>query len=70
MTDARSRVTLQDVADRAGVRPIRYGALPPACAALNEVQIAVQRLTVRAAMTGSRELTRVLRQDLRVPVAV
>ncbi len=44
------------VADRAGVRPVRYGALPPACAALNEVQIAVQRLTVRAAMTGSREL--------------
>ncbi len=44
------------VADGAGVRPIRYGALPPACAALNEVQIAVQRLTVRAAMTGSREL--------------
>ena len=39
-----------------GVRPIRYGALPPACAALNEVQVAVQRLTVRAAMTGSREL--------------
>jgi alpha-galactosidase len=46
------------VADRGGVRPIRYGALPPACAALNEVQIAVQRLTVRAAMTGSRELVR------------
>jgi alpha-galactosidase len=44
------------VADRAGVRPVRFGALPPACAALNEVQIAVQRLTVRAAMTGSREL--------------
>jgi alpha-galactosidase len=44
------------VADRAGVRPVRYGALPPACAALNEVQIAVQRLTVRAAMTGSREM--------------
>jgi alpha-galactosidase len=44
------------VADRAGVRPVRYGALPPACAALNEAQIAVQRLTVRAAVTGSREL--------------
>jgi alpha-galactosidase len=44
------------VADRSGVRPTRYGALPPACAALNEVQIAVQRLIVRAAMTGSREL--------------
>ena len=44
------------VADRNGVRPIRYGALPPACAALNQVQIGVQRLIVRAAMTGSREL--------------
>ena len=41
---------------RNGVRPGRYGALPPACAALNEVQIAVQRLTVQAAMTGNREL--------------
>jgi alpha-galactosidase len=44
------------VADRNGVRPIRYGALPPACAALNEVQINVQRLTVKAAMTGDRDL--------------
>ncbi len=44
------------VADANGVRPVRYGALPPACAALNEIQIAVQRLTVIAAMTGSREL--------------
>lgn len=44
------------LADRAGVRPIRYGALPPACAALNQVQIGVQRLIVQAAMTGSREL--------------
>src|SRR5712691_13117337 len=44
------------VADASGVRPVRYGALPPACAALNEIQIAVQRLTVIAAMTGSREL--------------
>jgi alpha-galactosidase len=37
---------------------VRYGALPPACAALNEMQITVQRLIVQAAMTGSRELTR------------
>ena len=44
------------VADDRGVRPLRYGALPPACAALNQVQIAVQRLTVRAAMTGDRDL--------------
>jgi alpha-galactosidase len=44
------------VARRDGVRPIRYGALPPACAALNEMQIAVQRLIVAAGMTGRREL--------------
>lgn len=40
------------VVDRNGVRPARYGELPVACAALNEVQITVQRLAVRAAMTG------------------
>jgi alpha-galactosidase len=39
-----------------GVRPVRYGALPPACAALNQVQITVQRLIVQAAMSGRREL--------------
>jgi len=44
------------VADARGVRPARYGALPPACAALNQAQITVQRLTVQAAMTGDREL--------------
>jgi alpha-galactosidase len=38
--------------DGDGVHPIPYGSLPPACAALNEVQITVQRLTVEAAMTG------------------
>jgi alpha-galactosidase len=42
--------------DANGVRPVRYGALPPACAALNETQIVVQRLAVRAAMTGDRDL--------------
>jgi alpha-galactosidase len=46
------------VARRDGVRPVRYGALPPACAALNEMQIAVQRLIVAAGMTGRRELVR------------
>ncbi len=44
------------LADATGVRPGRYGALPPACAALNQLQIAEQRLTVRAAMTGDRQL--------------
>jgi alpha-galactosidase len=43
-------------ADGNGVRPLQYGSLPPACAALNNVQIAVQRLTVEAAMTGDPHL--------------
>lgn len=44
------------VVDGNGVRPRRYGSLPPACAALNQTQIAVQRLTVEAATTGNRDL--------------
>jgi alpha-galactosidase len=44
------------LADANGVRPLRYGSLPPACAALNQTQIAMQRLTVEAATTGDREL--------------
>jgi len=42
--------------DGNGPRPLRFGSLPPACAALNHVQIAGQRLTVEAAMTGDRDL--------------
>jgi alpha-galactosidase len=42
--------------DRLGVRPIRYGHLPDACAALNTVQVNVQRLAVRAALDGNRDL--------------
>lgn len=42
--------------DGNGVRPMRYGTLPAACAALNQTQIAVQRLTVEAAITGERDL--------------
>ncbi len=42
--------------DANGVRPVRYGSLPSACAALNTVQITVQRLAVEAAMTGDRDL--------------
>jgi alpha-galactosidase len=44
------------LADASGVRPLRYGSLPAACAALNQVQIASQRLTVEAATTGDRDL--------------
>ena len=42
--------------DADGVHPVRYGALPSACAALNQIQITVQRLAVEAAMTGDRDL--------------
>jgi alpha-galactosidase len=49
-------VEIPCVVDGNGVRPTRYGALPAVCAALNQVQINVQRLAVRAAMTGDRDL--------------
>ncbi len=42
--------------DDVGLRPVRYGSLPPACAALNTVQINVQRLALRAALDGDRSL--------------
>ncbi|MGH2591603.1 MAG: alpha-galactosidase [Actinomycetota bacterium] len=44
------------VVDGNGVRPTRYGRLPAACAALNQVQITVQRLAVEAARSGDRDL--------------
>jgi alpha-galactosidase len=44
------------IADRNGVRPLRYGRLPAACAALNQTQTTVQRLVVEAATTGDRDL--------------
>jgi alpha-galactosidase len=42
--------------DADGVQPVPYGTLPSACAALNQIQITVQRLAVEAAMTGDRDL--------------
>jgi alpha-galactosidase len=45
--------------DANGPRPLRFGALPDGCAALNQVQIAGQRLAVEAAMTGDRSLVHV-----------
>lgn len=41
--------------DRNGVQPMRVGALPPQCAALDRLSINVQELTVEAALTGKRE---------------
>jgi alpha-galactosidase len=42
--------------DSSGVRSVPYGTLPSSCAALNQIQITVQRLAVEAAMTGDRDL--------------
>jgi alpha-galactosidase len=53
---AEACVEVACAVDAEGVRPLRYGTLPLACAALNQVQINVQRLTVEAAMTGDRDL--------------
>jgi alpha-galactosidase len=44
--------------DRGGVRPLRHGPLPTACAALNAVSINVQRLTVEAGLAGDPGLVR------------
>lgn len=49
-------VELACIADASGVRPIRFGALPLACAALNIVQINVQRLIVGAGLSGNHAL--------------
>jgi alpha-galactosidase len=44
--------------DDHGVRPIRYGRLPAICAALNTVQVNVQRLAVHGALERDRDLVR------------
>ena len=41
--------------DRRGLHPVRVGALPPQCAALNMSNVMVQQLTVEAALTGDPE---------------
>jgi alpha-galactosidase len=41
--------------DRQGIHPLRVGALPPQCAALNQTNINVQTLAVEAAFSGNPE---------------
>ncbi|MDQ3541965.1 MAG: alpha-galactosidase [Chloroflexota bacterium] len=41
--------------DKNGVQPVRYGSLPPQCAAVNRTNVNVQELAVRAALIGERE---------------
>lgn len=42
--------------DREGLHPLRVGALPIQCAALNQSNVSVQALAVEAALTGDPEL--------------
>jgi len=41
--------------DARGFHPLKVGALPPQCAALNQSNVTVQALTVEAALTGDPE---------------
>jgi alpha-galactosidase len=43
-------------ADRRGFNPVHVGALPPQCAALNNINIAVEEMAVEAALTGDPTL--------------
>ena len=40
------------VADRRGFNSIHVGKLPPQCAALNQISVAVEEMAVEAALTG------------------
>ncbi|MHC5033962.1 MAG: family 4 glycosyl hydrolase, partial [Planctomycetota bacterium] len=42
--------------DRNGLQPVHIGDLPPACAAVNRACVSVQDLTVRAGLSGNRDL--------------
>jgi len=44
------------VADKRGLNVIHVGPLPPQCAALNNISIAVEEMTVEAALTGDPTL--------------
>jgi len=44
------------VANRRGFNPIHVGPLPPQCAALNNINIAVEEMAVEAALTGDPTL--------------
>jgi alpha-galactosidase len=44
------------VANRRGLNAIHVGALPPQCAALNNINIASKEMAVEAALTGDADL--------------
>jgi len=44
------------LANRRGLNPVHVGALPPQCAALTGINVAVEEMAVEAALTGNPEL--------------
>ncbi len=44
------------IANRRGLNPLHVGALPPQCAALVNVSVAVEEMAVEAALTGNPEM--------------
>jgi len=44
------------LASRKGFEPIHVGALPPQCAALNNITVAIEEMTVEASLTGNAEM--------------
>lgn len=52
---AAACVEVACLVDGAGLRPTRFGDLPPQLAAVNRTNVNVQELAVRAALEGSRE---------------
>ncbi|MFA5863789.1 MAG: alpha-galactosidase [Phycisphaerae bacterium] len=43
-------------ADKSGFNPIYVGALPPQCAALNNISVAVEEMAVEGCLTGDKQL--------------
>lgn len=52
---ANAAVEVPCIIDASGIQPIKVGALPEQCAALNRTNINPQLLTVEAALTGKKE---------------
>jgi len=51
-----SCVEIPVIANTKGFNAVRVGPLPPQCAALNNVTIAVEEMAVEAALTGNAEM--------------
>ena len=53
---AQACVEVPVLANRRGFNPMHVGALPPQCAALNNLSVAVEEMAVEAALTGDARL--------------